>query len=98
FLNYTRDDFIGDEAFYALDYLESAKNQLRFGFHRAQENGLQIASSLARYMLLNTQTERGGYLNAIDAVDSGKIRKIASDYLGKGRYVTVIMRPQTKGK
>ncbi|MCJ7679106.1 MAG: insulinase family protein [Candidatus Aminicenantes bacterium] len=98
FLNYTRDDFIGDDAFYALDYLESAKNQLRFGFHRAQENGLQIASSLARYMLLNTQTERGGYLNAIDAVDSGKIRKIASDYLGKGRYVTVIMRPQTKGK
>ncbi|MBU4203442.1 MAG: insulinase family protein [Acidobacteria bacterium] len=97
-LNYTRDDFIGDEAFYALDFLESAKNQLRFGFHRTQEDGLQIASSLARYMLLNTNTGRGSYLDAIDAVDSGQIRKIASDYLGKGRYVTVIIRPQSKGK
>lgn len=95
-LDYSKKDFVGESQMYAFDYLESAKNQIKFKFHRSQEVGLNIASSLARYMLLNENEERGGYLDSIEKVSSSDLRKVAGQYLSKGRYVIASIFPKKK--
>ena len=95
-MNYSKKDFVGESRMYAFDYLESAKNQIKFRFHRSQETGLNIASSLARYMLLNENEERGGYLDSIEKISSSDLRKVAGQYLSKGRYVIASIFPKKK--
>jgi len=95
-LSFSKDDFVGDAQTYALDYLESAKNQIKFKYHRSQEIGLTIATSLARYMHLNEIPDRGGYLNNIEKINSSDLRKVAADYLSRGRYVIVTILPKKK--
>jgi zinc protease len=95
-LNYSKKDFVGEYQKYVYDYLESAKNQIKFKFHRSQEKGLSLATSLARYMLLNENEERGGYLNSIEKINSSDLRQVAGDYLSNGRYVIVSILPKKK--
>jgi len=91
--NYSRDDYPGDAGMYAMDYLGSAKNQLLFKAHRAQENGLYVASALAQHLLMNRQSEEGNYLEQIVGLDSGDIRKAADAYMNTGRHVIVTITP-----
>ncbi len=93
-LNFSKDDFVGEAQIYALDYLKSAKNQIKFRYHRSQEIGLTVATSLARYMHLNEIPDRGGYLNNVEKMNSSDLRKVATDYLSKGRYVIVTILPK----
>lgn len=95
--SYSKKDFQGEAEFYAFDYLESAKNQIRFTIGRAEESGLQLAGSLARYMLLNTRENPRRYLDEIGRVDSSGLRKVASKYLSRGEYAAVSIVP-TKGE
>lgn len=95
-LNYSKKDVMGDSQFYALDYLESAKNQIKFNFHQSQEKGLAIATSLAMYLLLNENQEGGSYLENIEKLNSLDLRKAAGKYLSKGRYVIVTISPKKK--
>lgn len=96
-MNYSKKDYSGENQFYALDYLESAKNQIKFKVHKSQEKGLSIATSLAQYMLLNEMPERGRFLDNIDKVSSSDLRKTAGDCFSKGRSVIVLIFPKTKG-
>jgi len=95
-LDYSKKDLVGESQLYVFDYLESAKNQIKFKFHRSQEEGLNIASSLARYMLLNENEERGRYLENIEKISSSDLRKVAGNYLSKGRYVIASIFPKKK--
>jgi len=96
-VTYTAKDVMGAEAeMAAFDYLETAKNQIRFAAERAGESGLQLAGSLVRYMLLNTRESPGRYLDGIARVDSGDLRKVASRYFGRGGYAAVSIVPQPK--
>lgn len=95
-LSYSKKDFIGESQLYAMDYLESAKNQLKFLFHKSQEKGLAVASSLAMYMILNEIEERGSYIENIARISSEDLRKFAGVYLSKGRYVIVSILPKKK--
>ena len=96
--SYSRKDFASPEAEQgAFDYLEMAKNQIRFASGQAEESGLQLASSLVRYMLLNTRPDPGSYLERIGRVDSGDLRKAASRYLARGECAAVSIVP-AKGK
>lgn len=94
--NFSKDDYMGEAQLYAMDYLGSAKNQIRFRAHRGQEEGLAVASSLARHLLINTMPERGNYLENIDNIDSGDLRKTSGQYLSSGRYVIVTITPKKK--
>jgi len=94
---YSKKDFQGEAELYAFDYLESAKNQIRFAVGRAEESGLQLAGSLARYMLLNTREKPRRFLDEIGRVDSGDLRKAASKYLARGEFAAVAIVP-TKGE
>jgi len=96
-LSYSKKDFQGPDELYAFDYLESAKNQIRFSSGRAEESGLHLAGSLVRYILLNTREDPGRYLDGIGRVSSGDLRKAASKYLARGESAAVSIVP-IKGK
>jgi len=95
-LKYSKKDVMGDAKLYALDYLESAKNQIKFNFHQSQEKGLAMATGLARYLLLNENQEGGSYIENIAKLNSSDLRKAAGKYLSKGRYVIVTISPKKK--
>jgi predicted Zn-dependent peptidase len=97
--SYSKKDFLGLEAeMAAFDYLEMAKNQIRFASGQAEESGLQLAASLVRHMLLNTRQKPGRYLDGIDRVDSGDLRKAAARYLGRSEYAAVSIVPTPEKK
>lgn len=96
--NYSKKDVLGPEAeMAAFDYLEMAKNQIRFASAQAEESGLQLAVSLVRHMLLNTRPDPGRYLDGIEKVDSSALRKAAGRYFGRGEYAAISIVP-AKGK
>jgi len=47
-------------------------------------------------MLINDLPERGDYLDNINSINSSALRKLSGDYLGKGKYAIVIIRPFKK--
>jgi len=95
-MQYTKTDYLGEEQFYALDHLQSAKNQIKFRFHQAFEKGLNLATSLAMDMLLNEKQEGSSYLESILKVSSTDLRKAASTYVSKDRLVIISILPKKK--
>jgi hypothetical protein len=95
-MQYAKTDYMGEEQFYALDHLQSAKNQIKFRFHQGFEKGLNLATSLAMDMLLNERQERSNYLESIFKVSSTDLRKAASAYVSKDRCVIVSILPRKK--
>lgn len=94
--NYSKDDYMGEKQFYSFDYLESSKNQLKFAYHQSQERGLNLATSLARYMLLNEEEDKGRFLDNIEKISSSDLRKAARKYLSRGKHVIVSISPKKK--
>ena len=97
--SFSKKDFLDPQAqMAAFDYLEMAKNQIRFAAGQAEESGLQLAGSFVRYMLLNTRENPGAYLAGIGRVDSSDLRKAAARYLGRSESaaVSVVPRPEKK--
>ena len=97
-LNFSPDDVRGEEQFFAFDFLGSAKNQIRFQLFRGQERGLNVASSLARYLLLQEGSQDRNYLKSIEKLSSSDLRQAAARYLGGGRKVVVSVVPRAKDK
>ena len=96
--NFSRDDIAGDEKYDAFDFLDSAKNQVRFSAEQAEESGLTLASSLARFMLENERENPGPFLDHIARTTSGDLRKAAAAYFSRGEYVTVAIVPKKPDK
>jgi predicted Zn-dependent peptidase len=97
--SYSKKDFLAPEdELAAFDYLDMAKNQIRFSSGRAEESGLQLAGSLTRFMLLNTRQSPGRYLDGIARVDSSDLRKAAARYLARGEYAAVSIVPAPEKK
>jgi zinc protease len=97
--SFSKADFIApEEQMAAFDYLEMAKNQIRFATGRAEESGLALAGSLVRHMLLNTREKPARYLDEIGRVASSDLRKAAAKYLGRAEYaaVTIVPKPGKK--
>lgn len=95
-LNYSSDDVFGEDQLYTMDFMESAKNRLRFRGEQARERGLAIATSLARFMLLNELPDRGDYLDHIAGIDTTDLRAAAGKYLGQKHSVIVTIEPNKK--
>ncbi|UCE42814.1 MAG: insulinase family protein [Candidatus Aminicenantes bacterium] len=93
-LNFSKSDYQGDAQFYALDYMESAKNQIKFRFHQAQEKGLNLALSLAAHALRSDGEERGSYIANIESITSPNMRKAAGEFLSKAGYVLLSIVPK----
>ena len=97
-LNYSKTDYGGDAQFYALDYLESAKNQIKYRFHRSQEKGLNIALGMVTHAIRSDGTDRGAYIGNIESITSTDLRKAAAKYLSKAGYVFVSIIPKKNKK
>ncbi len=97
-LNFGPDDIPGEEQFYAFDFIGSAKNQIRFQVFRGQEQGLTVASSLARYMLLQDKAAERNYLQSVERLSTSDLRRAAGRYLGGGKKIVVSIVPSDKGK
>ena len=97
-LDFGPEDLLGDAQFYAFDHLQSAKNQIRFRMYRSQEKGLNVAASLARYLILWDGTAERSYLKRIDALTTSDLRQAAGRYLGSGKKVVISIVPRKKGK
>jgi predicted Zn-dependent peptidase len=93
-LNYSKSDYQGEAQFFALDYLESAKNQIKFRFHQSQEIGLNLAVSMASHALRSDGTDRGPYINNIENSTSSDMRKAAGKFLSKDGYVLLSIVPK----
>jgi zinc protease len=96
--DYSMDDIPPEARMYAFDYLESAKNRIRFGSEQALESGLSLAESIARFTLLNTREDTGSYLEHVRKVSSSDIRGVASRYFSKGDFAVVTILPAKDGK
>lgn len=97
-LNFGPDDIAGEEQFYAFDFIGSAKNQIRFQLFRGQEQGLTVAASLARYLLLQDKGVERNYLQSVERLTTSDLRRAAGRYLGGGKKVVVSVVPSVKGK
>lgn len=90
--NFQPGDVLGEERWFAFDYLQAAKNNIRFLVQRAWESGLGLAVSTARHMLLTS----GGnlvYLDRISALTSEDLRRAAdAAFSRKAVVVTIVPR------
>jgi len=93
-LNYSKSDYMGDQQYYALDFMESAKNRIRFRFHQGREKGLSVAASLARHLLVSGDEDRGSYAENVEEVTSSALRRVAGKYLSRAKTVTVTVVPK----
>ncbi len=94
--DYSKKDAFGDAQFYATDHLRNAKNHIKFRTEFTRQKGLVVASSIARFILINETPNRGNYLENIEKVTSSDLRKAAGDHLGQKDYVIVSIVPQKK--
>jgi zinc protease len=95
-LNFSADESLGAEKFFAIDYLRSAKNQIRFSSEKSREFGLSLAISLARHMILSSGLTGDGYLESISRITSSDLRRVAAKYLSAGKAVAVSIVPSSK--
>ena len=91
--NFSPEDVYGAQQMFAFDRLGSAKNHIKYRAYRAQERGLSMAASLAQFMILSEGQAERKYLENIDQVTSGDLRKAAASYLSRAHYVTVSIQP-----
>ena len=91
--NFSPEEFLGAESYYAYDYLRSAKNQIRYSAEKSQELGMNLAVSLARHMILSNGRAGGGYLENIGRITSSDLRRAAAKYLSAANIVSVRVVP-----
>jgi predicted Zn-dependent peptidase len=96
-LNFAKSDVYGEEQFYAFDYLGSAKNQIRFATEAFRESGLNVARSLAKYLLFAGPSEGTDYLAAVDKLTSSDLRQAAARVFSAGSYAAVAILPKSGG-
>jgi predicted Zn-dependent peptidase len=94
-LNFTASDYFGEDRTFAYDFLEAARNQVRFSFRKGAESGLQLAGALARHIILGEGDGRD-FLEAIGRVSSSDLREAAAEYFSKGDSVVVAIVPKKK--
>jgi predicted Zn-dependent peptidase len=94
--NFSPDDLLGEARMYAYDFLDSAKNQIRYNAFQSQEKGIAVATSLARHMMLSEAGNAGSYLKQIEDITSSDLRKAAARYFSHGEYIVVSVVPRKK--
>lgn len=100
--NYSKDDYpLGEDA-RVTDYLEAAKNQVKFSHQQFLESGINAALSYARNILFyklhrdEIDGKREPYMVRVDKTTSADLRNIASRYLSGEKYVMVTILPDKK--
>jgi zinc protease len=97
---YSVEDYPWDERIDVMDYLETAKSNIKFTYQQFQELGLNAAVNYARFVLFhkNVQAEetREPYMTRVEKIKSSHIRDAASRYFSGKKYVTISILPEKK--
>jgi zinc protease len=94
--NFSPEDVPGEQQMFAFDHLGCAKNQIKYNAYQSQERGLSLAVSLAQFLILREGQAESRYLENIDRVKSGDLRRVAGKHLGRANYVTISIVPKKK--
>lgn len=97
---FSKEDHIHRTDPWITDYLVTAKTWMQLAYEQFREQGLNMALSYARYMLIhNTDEEdKRTYKERLDAVQSSDLQNAAYDYLGGRRYVKIVILPKKTKK
>jgi zinc protease len=93
---YAREDFLEKEQTFITDYLESSKNQIKFNAEEFKQQGLNSAISMARFLLLKTDSNPYNYREEINRVKSSDLRRVASEYICGQKPALVFILPGKK--
>jgi zinc protease len=92
--NFSPEDVPGEQQMFAFNHLGCAKNQIKYNAYQSQERGLSLAVSLAQFLILREGQSDSRYLDNIDRVKSGDLRRVAGKHLGRANYVTISIVPR----
>lgn len=91
--NFSPDDFPPGLAPAAFDFLNGARNGLALAAFRVEEDGLRLAESMARFLLLNRRAEPTAYLESVMRVGSSELRRAAAEWFSRRGSVTLVIHP-----
>jgi len=94
--NFSPNDVLGEERMFVFEYLESAKNMMRFLIQQSRENGLRLATSAARVMLFDETKEGDDFLGGLAGLKSDDLRRAADSAFSRDAYVIVSFVPRKK--
>jgi zinc protease len=96
---FSKKDFPGVRQFEAIDFLESARNQLRWSGEAFKEAGLNMASSIARYLLLHEGAPADEPApKEIEAIATADLQRIGGRYLSGEKFVWLTISPRGKDR
>jgi predicted Zn-dependent peptidase len=81
---------------YAVDFLQSAKNQMARDSGEYAESALNLSRASARFLLLNRNPISGSYLENVEKIGAADLRRVAARYLGGKKAVVVAIVPLEK--
>lgn len=93
-IRYTVEEHLPAERRFAFEFLETARNQILYRSEEYGERGLNTAVSLARYLLLNEQPGKEGFVKRLQKIAARDLRRAASRYLAGKKYVMVTITPK----
>ncbi len=99
--NFSREDFPpGEQRDQVIDFLGNAKSRIRLSSEQAEESGLVLASSVARFLVRNERENPGRFLDQVGRMSSADLRRAAGAYFGRGQYavVSIVPKPRAEGK
>lgn len=97
---YSIDDYPMDQRLRITDYLEAAKNTIKFNYQRFRELGLNAAITYARYVLYHKKPKpeenQEPYMERVNKIKSNGVKDAASDYFSSKKYVAITILPEKK--
>lgn len=94
---FSRQDVLPQHRLGMPDYLESAKCQMAYGDGAFRESALNLSAAAARFLLLNRTPARGSYLESVDSIDSGDLRRAAARVLSGRKWALLAITPLAAG-
>lgn len=93
---YAKEDFLIKEQTRVTDYLQSAKNQIKLDSEHHKQLGLNSAISMARFILLKTDSNPVNLRQQIEEVKSADLRRVASDFICGKKPAIIFILPEKK--
>jgi len=93
-LNYSQKDYLPGQQWLVFDFLQGGQNRFEWLAEKMTENPLLLGLSLGKHLLIGDPSRPQNYLEAIKALDSSDLRKVARKYLARARAVWVVIKPE----
>jgi predicted Zn-dependent peptidase len=92
--NFSREDFPPQQQYYAFDFLLGGKKRFLWLAEKSLENPLTLAMSLAKHLLLRSESGSRNYLKTVESLSSSDLRKVARKYFSRSQPVWVVIKPE----